>query len=1275
MPVEYQRVKVPIDGGEQTKTDPLQVEAPEVLEATNVVFTKTGGVQKRNGYDTLSCEMFEVQDTAREALSIPGLTQGPECWLRGEPGAENFTLDNDGNVEVWKDRSGNGNDFSQSTASSRPALILNAQNGRPAVEFDNTNNEYLEISSAFISSGDGEMFISLISTESASEDSGGWRFGGASGGPGEVRYTDSSDEVVEDFGRSSALTSSTSGAAHTTAQSWHTYHVYSDDGTNILTAEQNGTVIINGTAGSTSWPSEFRLGRDSNDYFEGRIGELLVFNRLLTGAERTSVYDYLEERWITESEGIRTFTQLSKPITPRHLTSVNDELVLVTDDAILSYTPTLDAWKKVDALDAVEVRAERVVDSPKNDSDGHVLVHNGLRYIAWSDETFFCYRVTDDTTGATVVPDTDVGNSITKSTADRGPVRWIAWSDNLVHLYFGATIDGDEGVHYVKFVRATIFDEPPTTVFKLRDANVGSSAGFDVVAFATPADVSAGYVGYWTDASPSVLSVARIDFGNGETDEPTTIVGSTVSGWEGTSGNGGEVVVQALTSSAVYIGAHKPNTSEFGIIKASGVLFLVQDEIVKVGDSGDKVANLGMILDEDENPILYYTALPSGSDFEAASNRVECLSAADGRQIVAHQASQVAMPLRRGGKTFITIGKAFDAQTNSDNFQSSVFVIDSDRRIVAQFLYGLYGRSMVLNSATLDQDFEKLLPRWEVDETGNQYRCAFEDRKRVSPDIQTVAVNPNRGVVLATLDFDAPITSAVVRDDLYVSGAAPTYYDGNRLSEVGAPYFNEELEVAEGAATGSIAAGTYQWSLLYDYSDSHGQRTLSAPITRQLTTAGGSDTVDVTHEPLTIGRQAGRYSVTVYRTQDGPGVIFYATGARADNVPSFSGPVVVDTNDDTTIATNEQIYTTSEIEELRPEGISSFTLSAGRVIANDTERPLRIQFSKSLVQGRAVAFNDSFVVDVDAGGGRITALAAIDQSLLIFKADRTLVMSLSNLPNNTGVAAQFDTPRLLTAEVGCIDPRTVVRMPRGIMFQSRRGIFLTDRSLSTSYVGAPMEAYNEQTFTAATLLQGVHQVRFLAKEGKTLVYHYLLDRWTTFGEEHAGVGATVIGDTYYWVRGDGVVFKENALSRQDGDAPYAVEIVTPWLSAEDFGVRQAVRRMLLFGRAKGRGSVTIEAGINGKDGFAPVHTFDIGEVLTGNHWPVADGSWPKATEHPERSDLALRMRIGKGLRKNYGIRFRIREQPTTESDLELAHLVVEVATLAGSARLSADRSI
>jgi hypothetical protein len=99
------------------------------------------------------------------------------------------------------------------------------------------------------------------------------------------------------------------------------------------------------------------------------------------------------------------------------------------------------------------------------------------------------------------------------------------------------------------------------------------------------------------------------------------------------------------------------------------------------------------------------------------------------------------------------------------------------------------------------------------------------------------------------------------------------------------------------------------------------------------------------------------------------------------------------------------------------------------------------------------------------------------------------------------------------------------------MFQSARGIYLLDRGLGLTYVGAAVEQYTSAANVVdCSLVTGTTQVRFVFASGRCLVYDFFQQKWTTFllrvGASTIVACANVPGDAWYYLLADGTLMKE-----------------------------------------------------------------------------------------------------------------------------------------------------
>ena len=161
-----------------------------------------------------------------------------------------------------------------------------------------------------------------------------------------------------------------------------------------------------------------------------------------------------------------------------------------------------------------------------------------------------------------------------------------------------------------------------------------------------------------------------------------------------------------------------------------------------------------------------------------------------------------------------------------------------------------------------------------------------------------------------------------------------------------------------------------------------------------------------------------------------------------------------------------------------------------------SDAPNDLMYSKMVYPGQPVEFNDALRMPIDPVGGKITALASMDEKLIVFEEDATFFIAGTG-PNNLGQQNDFTTPERISTDVGCVDPKSVVLTPDGLMFKSRKGIYLLSRQLSVSYIGAAVEAYNGLNFTSAKVVGELNQVRFTTSDGDCLVYNYVYKFWAT----------------------------------------------------------------------------------------------------------------------------------------------------------------------------------
>lgn len=221
--------------------------------------------------------------------------QGLVLWLDAEVGVGLVGS----NVDVWKDQSGAGHDAAQSTAAARPVLKPKAINGRPAVEFDGSDDE-LRLPTGFDSFNQGLSFFAVVDSYE-------------SGSCPPVLQLSNGIEIDDiSFQRQDAAQWQYEVANEWSIGSTNLFPIQKDVLVGVVHEPSGSVTLWGGMAGSMSevGPNMARpktVPRSQNSIggglyvgcsrHKGLIGEILLYNRSVTDAERPQIFAYLTTKW------------------------------------------------------------------------------------------------------------------------------------------------------------------------------------------------------------------------------------------------------------------------------------------------------------------------------------------------------------------------------------------------------------------------------------------------------------------------------------------------------------------------------------------------------------------------------------------------------------------------------------------------------------------------------------------------------------------------------------------------------------------------------------------------------------------------------------------------------------------------------------------------------------------------------------------------------------------------------------------------------------------
>jgi hypothetical protein len=271
------------------------------------------------------------------------------------------------------------------------------------------------------------------------------------------------------------------------------------------------------------------------------------------------------------------------------------------------------------------------------------------------------------------------------------------------------------------------------------------------------------------------------------------------------------------------------------------------------------------------------------------------------------------------------------------------------------------------------------------------------------------------------------------------------------------------------------------------------------------------------------------------------------------NDPTVDYVTIIDTSPDNQIIGNPLIYTTGGVvEDIAAPASSASTLFNNRLWLVDSEDRNLLWFSKQVIEAVPVEMSDLLTIYVaptsgaQGSTGEITALAPMDDKLVIFKRDAIYYINGIG-PDNTGANSQYSDPIFITSSVGCNNPNSIVLMKDGLMFQSDKGIWILARDLSTTYIGAPVEAYNNYIVMSAQSIPVTNQVRFIMNRSVTLMYDYFVNQWGVHTNISA-ISGTLYQNSQTYLNAFGSIFQETPGTFLDGTEPVLIGLTTAWIN-------------------------------------------------------------------------------------------------------------------------------
>lgn len=334
-------------------------------------------------------------------------------------------------------------------------------------------------------------------------------------------------------------------------------------------------------------------------------------------------------------------------------------------------------------------------------------------------------------------------------------------------------------------------------------------------------------------------------------------------------------------------------------------------------------------------------------------------------------------------------------------------------------------------------------------------------------------------------------------------------------------------------------------------------------------------------KPLAHESYAGIYYVSIKQVAD------TALPAHAVHVLDGTGALL----------TRPALYTASEVDNVPPPPLLDVCSTQSRLWGISAERRLQVWYTKPIEVGEAPAWAAEFVAPIPDEGGDCTAIASLDDKIVVFKRDAAFVL-FGDPGDAAGSGSSLQTARRVQNDTGCVDARSVVEGPFGVAFLSPRGFTVLDRGLSFTQ----LEAIRDSVPTAVTsgvLVPERTEVRWTTSGGDVLVWNYRLSAWsigTTYLNSSAGSPAPVAACVW---RGDWTVHLSDVAVHVEtpdtwtADVTYdehEMQVVTSWVKLAGLQGYKRVWKVHVLGRHYS-GGLQIEIGYDYAPGWTDSFAF------------------------------------------------------------------------------------
>ena len=591
------------------------------------------------------------------------------------------------------------------------------------------------------------------------------------------------------------------------------------------------------------------------------------------------------------------------------------------------------------------------------------------------------------------------------------------------------------------------------------------------------------------------------------------------------------------------------------------------------------------------------------------------------------------------------VGRAYFWGTQISPLQTTDFLLRDDGQVCATSRYGTAWPivSGVLGRVEVISDADKTVGRHGVN-VRDQFVAVsggFVNDNGTTTNMLSTYGDRHPGLLSLTWHGSSSWKPVDVAGTMYMPGGYLGKYDGSSVTENGFLLMTENLSAVLGSGSVGVGRGILQMgnvltsgpaataSFIYEVLpvsfDAQGNKEYGAcaqllPIFPSGTTSAVQNSASLSWNSIAHtrrdGTQAPDIRFEVYRTGWTNTAGFGAPLLTRQRIDDPAYPILNSTTSDTITFVDtvpESVRSLGDISYTNigsthvPSPACSFLAAQGDrlYLAGIEGAPLKLIPSK-LRLGGAIALAEEQFVEVDSNGGPITAIAGMDEKVVLFKDRRVFVTTTEGPDNSLLDTTPFRNPELVSSDVGAPEPATIVQVAgttvQGLVFRSNRGFRSITRGIDLVDIGARARRYDDLQVVGGLSPGTAEECRFYTAEGTTVILNTRYNEWSVFPDQTAVAACSWMGRPTY-VGSDGRVRVEASGTWLDNSTPYPMSLATGWLPIQGLQGLTRVRRLFVLGDFHSHHKLKVEMAVDYRDAWIATRTIDtrtaLGEVQYG----------------------------------------------------------------------------